>query len=391
MSDQRVKVWVQRFKDRPALMLQWIDPETGARKSRSAKTSDPEAAETARADLEYELTHGKYQEASRMSWERFRELFEAEYVAGLRPQTRENYRKMMNVFEALCHPRKLRAVTERTVSAFLAGMRQKKVWRRTGMAPMTCKVYLQFLHTALTWAVGQKIIPQCPKFPSVKVPKKKPQPVPPESFERLLEKAPDATVRAYLLCGWLGGLRLSEAKELEWAESQQAPWLDLARKRIILPAEFVKATEDQWVPLDPVLQAALESLPRRGRKVFPFVGRCGQPVSVSTLSRRIVRLARKAGVRLSMHSLRKGFGCRFAGKVPAQVLQRLMRHADIKTTMAFYANVDQAVEEAILGPQRNSLRNIRPADGEVNGPAVNAECAESQEVTTEPWPTPPGP
>jgi hypothetical protein len=30
------------------------------------------------------------------------------------------------------------------------------------------------------------------------------------------------------------------------------------------------------------------------------------------------------------------------------VLQRLMRHADIKTTLAFYTNVDDVLEEAIL-------------------------------------------
>jgi hypothetical protein len=52
------------------------------------------------------------------------------------------------------------------------------------------------------------------------------------------------------------------------------------------------------------------------------------------------------------------------------VLQRLMRHSNIKTTMDYYANVDQAVEEAILGPQRNNSRNsaampetdLEPAD-----------------------------
>ena len=68
-------------------------------------------------------------------------------------------------------------------------------------------------------------------------------------------------------------------------------------------------------------------------------------------------LARRAGVKLSIHTLRKGFGCRYAGKVPAQVLQRLMRHANIKTTMDYYANVDEAAMEAVLGPRRNSSRN----------------------------------
>jgi integrase len=44
------------------------------------------------------------------------------------------------------------------------------------------------------------------------------------------------------------------------------------------------------------------------------------------MSDRVIRLAKKAGVRLTMHTLRKGFGCRYAGKVPAQVLQKLMLH-----------------------------------------------------------------
>ena len=58
-----------------------------------------------------------------------------------------------------------------------------------------------------------------------------------------------------------------------------------------------------------------------------------------------------------MRSLRRGFGCRYAGKVPAQVLQKLMRHASIKTTMDYYANVDEAAMRAVLGDQRNSSRN----------------------------------
>jgi integrase len=372
MSDQRVTVWVQRFKDRPALMLQWLDPETGARKSKSARTSDPAEAETARADLEYELTHGKYQEASRMSWERFREMFEAEYVAPLRANTRRNYDDTLNLFEKLCRPARLRSVTERTVSAFAAAMRQQTRGKKTGLQPSTIKVRLQFLHTALAWAVGQGLLPRCPRFPAVKVPKKKPQPVPAEAFERLLAAAPDAQMRAYLLCGWLGGLRLNEALALEWEKSELAPWLDLERNRIWLPAGFVKATEDQWVPLDPVLRTALEQLPRQGRKVFRFTAQDGHPIALVTLSSRVCSLARRAGVKLTMHTLRKGFGCRYAGKVSAQVLQRLMRHSDIKVTMAYYANIDTAVEEAVLGPGCNSLRNSPAMSGAVRGAASDA-------------------
>src|SRR5262249_53462800 len=144
--------------------------------------------------------------------------------------------------------------------------------------------------------------------------------------------------------------------------------------RIILPAAFVKAVEDQWVPLDRSLRQALEQLPRHGQRVFRFVderGKTGQSVTVDAVSHRIVRLARQAGVKLTMRTLRRGFGCRYAGHVPAQVLQRLMRHSNIAITMDYYANVDAAVEEAVLGSERNSSRNTSRLSQLVQKPAVD--------------------
>src|SRR4051812_23675896 len=44
-------------------------------------------------------------------------------------------------------------------------------------------------------------------------------------------------------------------------------------------------------------------------------------------------------------------------KVPAQVLQKPMRHSNIKTTVDYYANVDDAVERAVLGDQCNDFCN----------------------------------
>lgn len=82
-------------------------------------------------------------------------------------------------------------------------------------------------------------------FPAIKVPKKKPQPVPAEALEKLLNEAPDALWRAYLLCGWWAGLRLSEARHLQWDSSDSLPWLDFEGNRIVLPAVFTRSAEDQ--------------------------------------------------------------------------------------------------------------------------------------------------
>lgn len=361
MSEKRIVVWVQHMADRPYLMLQWHEPDTGKRKSKSAETCNPLEAEQKRADLEYELNNGLHKQASAMSWATFRELFEAEHLPGIKPRTGENYRNTFELFERLAGPKALRSVSERTVSAFAAAMLREGGRSGGPMMASTVKARLQFLHTALAWAAKQKLIPACPHFPTVKVPRRKPQPVPTESFEKLIDKAGgDAELRALLLCCWLAGLRRNEAFALEREPSEAAPWVDFGRSRIVLPSGFVKAVEDQWVPLDPELRAALEALPRRDHRFFHFTAaQTGEPLSVQALSNRVTALARYAGVKLNLKALRRGFGCRYAGKVSAHVLQRLMRHSTISITMEYYANIDDAVESAILGPpeSRNSSRN----------------------------------
>jgi integrase len=107
---------------------------------------------------------------------------------------------------------------------------RKKPGGKVGLAPMTMKNYLIALKAALGWAVEQKLLSAVPAFPEVKVPKKKPQPVPQEHFDKLLAAAPDDRWKAYLLCGWWGGLRLSEARHLRWSRSDEFPWVDLGRR-----------------------------------------------------------------------------------------------------------------------------------------------------------------
>src|SRR5581483_1916557 len=98
---RRVVVWVQHFGDRPYLMLQWHDPVTGKRKSKSAGTNNPLDAERIRADLEYEINNGLHLRAAQMSWQRFRELFEAEHFPGVRADTRLVYQRTFDTFERL--------------------------------------------------------------------------------------------------------------------------------------------------------------------------------------------------------------------------------------------------------------------------------------------------
>ena len=153
------------------------------------------------------------------------------------------------------------------------------------------------------------------------------------------------------MCGWWAGLRLSEAWQLRWKESEHFPWLDLPNNRIVLPATFAKSAEDQSVPLHANLRKALGRLDCEGERVFEFL-RCdgSGPITRHGITSRIGDFARRAGVKLSMHRLRKGFGCRIAkqlGKGNAPVLHSLMRHSSMQITMDFYASVDDALQDAM--------------------------------------------
>jgi integrase len=337
MSENRITVYVLQPKDRPYFKLEWVEPETGIRRSKSTKTNDARKAGKARDDLEYELNHGIAHEPSKMLWETFRELYEEEKLAGAREATRKKAGYVFDAFEELAHPRTLGVITERTLSKYSVALREK------GFKPATIQGHLAYLRAALRWAADQRLIPAAPKVTMPKVPKKNHiRKIVAEEFERLLAVAPDGHWEAFLQTAWYTGMRRNEMLDLVWDADAGQPWVDFGRNRIWIPAAYNKSDADQWLPLRPELAEVL--LPRRRERgrLFPL------SESPREVSRKFTKLARKVGLKISLHDLRRSFGSRYAAVVPAPVLQRLMRHADIKTTLAYYTDVDDTLEEAIL-------------------------------------------
>ena len=71
----RVTVYVLQPKDRSFLKLEWLDPTTQKQKGKFAKTDNPDKAERARADLEYERNNGLHAEPSRMTRDDVTDLY----------------------------------------------------------------------------------------------------------------------------------------------------------------------------------------------------------------------------------------------------------------------------------------------------------------------------
>jgi integrase len=337
MLDNRITVYVLHQKDRPFLKLEYVEPDTGKRRSKSAKTADPDKAERARADWEYELNHGIRSEPSKMPWGTFRERYEEEKLSGLRDATRKKAGYVFDAFEQLASPRALGVISERFISRYVVKLRE------AGRKPATIQGHLAYLKAALCWAADQGFIPKVPKFIMPKVPKKKHiRKIVAEQFERLLAVAPDEGWAAFMQTAWFTGMRRNEMLDLTWHGDAGTPWVDFGQSRIWIPAAYNKSDADQWLPLHPELAKVLQARRQARGKLFAL------SASPREVSRKFTRLARKAGLKITLHDLRRSFGSRYAAVVPAPVLQRLMRHADIKTTLAFYTNVDDVLDEAIL-------------------------------------------
>ena len=119
-----------------------------------------------------------------------------------------------------------------------------------------------------------------------------------------------------------------------------------------IPAELEKANEDRLLPIAPEFADFLFETPEAERTgpVFGLMalkGRGARP-GLEWVSTIISTIGEKAGVKVatdprtgkvkyaSAHDFRRAFGERWATRVMPPILQQLMRHASIDTTLRFY-------------------------------------------------------
>lgn len=149
---------------------------------------------------------------------------------------------------------------------------------------------------------------------------------------------------------WLTGLRLGEALALSW-DKDAALCMDLSgrRPRLRIHGSAQKSGKTETVPLLPDAAEFFLATPEAEREglVLDLAG-SGFPMSDKRVSRTVSAIGREArivtdkaeGRFATAHDLRRSFGTRWAKRVLPQKLQRLMRHANIQTTLSFYVDLD---------------------------------------------------
>ncbi len=351
-----IRVTVVRFGDRRHLQMQYVDPLTGKKKTRSTGETTQREAERAAAKWESELREGRYCHLSRISWEDFRDRYETEKLPSLAARTAEPAAAVMNHIEDLLSPKRLSDLTPERLSLFQAKLRE------LGLAETTIAGHLAHLRAALSWAHSVGMLAAVPKIEMPKRAKGKSlmrgRPITTEEFDRILaavkkvRSSDVAAWRHYMHGLWLSGLRLSESLKLTWDfEGEIIVDLSGRHPRLRIYAEAEKGHQDRLLPMTPDfaewLLATKES--KRTGLVFKLPSLIdGEPLTAKTVSRVISEIGEKANVVVnkadgkfaSAHDLRRAFGTRWASRVKPATLQLLMRHASIETTLKYYVAQD---------------------------------------------------
>lgn len=361
------KVYIKKVKTKKHLQLAWLDPETGLEKRKSAGTNRARDAAREADVLERELRRGV--PLAGFGWYEFCERYEAEHLPTLKPSSRRDWPTAKTAFMAFALPDSLREVTAELISRFAANLRTKR------KSPDTVAKYLRTLRAALRWAERHRLLDEAPYITISRRTRAnktmKGRPITTEEFERMLSKvetglqavrkgkqrsrltaADVESWRRTLWVFWLSGLRLAELPELYWDRTDKfcVQGLDRARPMLLVNQEYEKGNKDRLCPMTPDFVEFLRQTPlaeRHGRVVAPKSYR-GEEVSVSTLCKSIAAIGKAAGVVVttrplkyaSAHDLRRSFGTRWAPLVQPAVLQRMMRHSSIATTMAYYVEIN---------------------------------------------------
>lgn len=161
----------------------------------------------------------------------------------------------------------------------------------------------------------------------------------PEELARLLKVTVGAWKTIAMLCA-RAGLRRGEAYHLGWDD------VDFERNRLHIapkPGWNPKDYERRWIPMAADLRDYLKGLQRKGEWVLG-----DDRPTLDVISSYWRKLAKKAGIKGTVHTLRHAFGSHLASAgVSIYQIKDLMGHASVETTAIYSHLSPEALSSAV--------------------------------------------
>lgn len=315
-----------------------------------------------------------------MAFDRWRELIDQHYCGSVSKATVRQIHSQLAVFRRNVDPECLADVNTASITLHVSQLRS------AGRSENTVRSHIRTFRALLRWSVDQGYLAEMPRLPkSARGSAGQPhrgRPLTDDEFSHLLSVVDQVVEPQFadswrqLLRGlWLSGLRLGEALRLSW-DTDGLVVVDLESSkhgRLIFRSAGQKSRKNQTVPITPEFREFLSSIPaseRSGPVFSPFVRYGRRTASTSQASHVISTIGEKSGIQTdpgrfaTAHDLRRSFGLRWSKLVMPAVLQQLMRHASITTTMQYYAQADadrwaEEVYSAWNRANNSSVKNRR--------------------------------
>lgn len=288
------------------------------------------------------------------AWSAFRTKYETEKLEDAKAKTAEAFRTAADRLAAVSPVKFVQDLDDAHFEKFAIKL------RKGGSSTETIRAYRDHLWSALKWAKQMKIIPEVPERPVIKgkPSQARSRALTREEAERGAMKLPKVVGKDCanrwawnLEALWRSGFRIGETFAFTWEESNFHFVYDLNGRRpmIAIAATHEKGGQMRLLPMAPDFVALLRDVPKRKRtgQVFRWPGMRGKDVTQATVEKRIAEAGRLANVVVgadsagearyaAAHDWRRAFGSRWAPKVMPAVLQVMMRHKSIRTTMKYY-------------------------------------------------------
>lgn len=346
-----------------SFFVEWRDPSGRRKMQRITELGRPgkKLADERAAQLRDQLTLGTYDDRSREAWGEFRKRFEAEGMAGLRPESFRVMKDSLDHVERILKPLAVQEIDCRAIDRFKARrLAERGMAPGSTLSPASLNKDLRAIKRALRTAERWGYIQKTPHITFARLDFELPRIITPADFATIYEECKSATLpaklgcdpadwwRALLFTAYTTGWRIGELLTLRRED------VDFATCEVSLRASNTKGRKAARCFLLPETIEHLRKIQGWGDVVFDW------PHDKRTLYSEFARIQTAAGIkvecridhvhdagchRYAFHDLRRGFASLNATRLTATELQKLMRHQSFATTLG-YINLADAMKSA---------------------------------------------
>ena len=310
--------------------------------AKSLKTQDAVRAEILRDEEDKKLNAKETGLSNKNAlWDTVRTDFLSGYKEG---KTKEGHLRSLALFEEYTSPSKISSPTYQDAKGFRDHLQTAKSVRGKPYSPTSINIHIRNLTTFFNEAVRAKYITESPFAEVKQVPevKRTPRYIQKEQVLGLIAEAdtswpPDKVLmlKTFLYTG----IRLSELVNLRWSS------IDLKAEIFFLHGSenwAPKDREEHAIGLHLELKAGFKKLPKISEYVFP--GTNGKPRDKDATRSLFNRLYKRAGIKeTGCHLIRHTFATH--SLLPIRALQKVLGHADVKTTERYRHVTKEHLEE----------------------------------------------